>query len=54
MTSRRSYRNELDIEFVKEELKSKMGTQFDPVVATTFLDVLNNEYRTILNIKQSY
>ena len=54
MTSRRTYRNELDIEFVKEELKSKMGTQFDPVVATTFLDVLNNEYRTILNIKQSY
>lgn len=54
MTSRRSYRNELDIEYVKEELKNKTGTQFDPVVATTFLDILNNEYRTILNIKQSH
>lgn len=54
MTSRRSYRNELDIEYVKEELKNKTGTQFDPVVATTLLDILNNEYRTILNIKQSH
>lgn len=54
MTSKRSYRNELDIEYVKEELKNKTGTQFDPVVATTFLDMLNNEYRTILNIKQNH
>ena len=54
MTSRRSYRNELDLGYVKEELKNKTGTQFDPVVATTFLDILNNEYRTILNIKQSH
>lgn len=54
MTSRRSYRSELDLSYVKEELKNKMGTQFDPIVATTFLDILNNEYRTILNIKQSY
>lgn len=54
MTSKRSYRNELDIEYVKEELKNKTGTQFDPVVATTFLDILNNEYRTILNIKQNH
>ncbi len=54
MTSRRSYRNELNIEYVKEELKNKTGTQFDPVVATTLLDILNNEYRTILNIKQGH
>ncbi len=54
MTSRRSYRSELDIDYVKEELRSKTGTQFDPIVATTFLDILNNEYRTILNIKQSH
>lgn len=54
MTSRRSYRNELDLGYVKDELKNKMGTQFDPVVATTFLDILNNEYRSILNIKQSH
>lgn len=54
MTSKRSYRNELDIEYVKKEIKSKSGTQFDPVVATTFLDVLNNEYRLILEIKNRF
>jgi putative nucleotidyltransferase with HDIG domain len=51
MTSKRSYRNELDIEYVKEEIKSKIGTQFDPVVATAFLDIINNDYRLIKEIK---
>ena len=51
MTSKRSYRNELDIEYVKDEIKSKIGTQFDPVVATAFLDIINNDYRLIKEIK---
>lgn len=54
MTSKRSYRNELSLDYVTEEIKTKTGTQFDPIVATTFLDILNNEYRSILNIKQSH
>lgn len=54
MTSKRSYRNELNLDFVKNELKTKTGSQFDPIVATTFLDILNNEYRQILNIKQRH
>ncbi len=54
MTSRRSYRDELDLNYVKEELKSKTGTQFDPIVTATFLNILNNEYRLIRDIKFSY
>jgi HD-GYP domain-containing protein (c-di-GMP phosphodiesterase class II) len=54
MTSKRSYRDELGLDYVKNEIKNKMGTQFDPIVATTFLDILQNEYRSILNIKQSH
>lgn len=54
MTSKRSYRNELSFDFVKEEIKSKIGTQFDPIVATTFLDILNNEHRLISEIHKSH
>ena len=54
MTSKRSYRNELSLDFVKEEIKSKIGTQFDPIVATTFLDILNNEHRLISEIHKSH
>lgn len=54
MTSRRSYRNELDIEYVKNEFKSKSGTQFDPVIASMFLDILNTEYHLIAAIRRSH
>ena len=54
MTSRRSYRTELNLDYVRNEIKSLSGIQFDPVIATTFLDVLNNEYRSILEIKNRY
>ena len=54
MTSRRSYRGELDIEYVKNEFKSKSGTQFDPVIASIFLDILNTEYHLIAAIKRSH
>ena len=54
MTTKRSYRPELKIDYVKNEIKSKMGTQFDPIVATTFLDVINSEYNLIREIQKSY
>lgn len=54
MTTKRSYRPELKIDYVKNEIKSKMGTQFDPIVATTFLDILNSEYNLISEIQKSY
>ena len=54
MTSRRSYRGELDLEYVKNEIRSKSGTQFDPIIATTFLDILNNEHHLVAMIKRSH
>lgn len=54
MTSKRSYRDVLDYDYVKNEIKSQSGTQFDPVIATTFLDVLNNENNLISEIRQRY
>ena len=44
MTSRRSYRDSLDINTVREEIKNNSGTQFDPEIANVFLDILDNHY----------
>lgn len=52
MTSKRSYRNALPLDTVKEEIKRCEGTQFDPAIAETFLSILNNDYDEILNIQQ--
>lgn len=54
MTTKRSYRPEMEIKHVRQEIKSKIGTQFDPVVATTFLDILNNDFNLIKEIQHSY
>ena len=54
MTSKRSYRTELDLEYVKNEFKSKAGTQFDPIVSRAFLDVLIHEYHLIMQIKNRF
>ena len=43
MTSRRSYRGEMDLDYVKEEIRRCSGTQFDPKVAEVFLDILTND-----------
>lgn len=54
MTSKRSYRNPIPLTDVVEELKKCSGTQFDPNVVNTFLDIINNEYDVIEEIKQKY
>ena len=54
MTSKRTYRNALPIEIVKEELIKCSGTQFDPDIANTFLDIINNNYEKILEIQEKY
>ena len=54
MTSRRSYRGELDLEYVKEEIKKCSGTQFDPKIATLFLEILKTDINEILNIKSRF
>lgn len=54
MTSKRTYRDALPIEIVKEEFRKNMGTQFDPDVTLVFLDILENHYDEILTIQQNY
>lgn len=54
MTSKRSYRQALPLEVVKEEIKKCSGSQFDPKCAEAFLEILNNEYDKIEEIKNKY
>ena len=42
MTSNRSYRSERDLDYAKSEIERCSGTQFDPVVAKAFLDILSH------------
>jgi len=54
MTSRRTYRNSMDLDFVKTEIEKCKGTQFDPACADAFLDILNNEFDKIDEIRNKY
>ena len=54
MTSRRTYRNSLDLDFVKTEIEKCKGTQFDPNCADAFLDILNNDFEKIEEIRGKY
>ena len=54
MTSKRTYRNSLSMDIVKEELEKNKGTQFDPKLADVFLDILNNEYDKIEEIRKKF
>ena len=54
MTSKRTYRDAVPIEKVKEEIERCSGTQFDPEIAKLFLNILNNEYDSILKIQDQY
>ena len=54
MTSRRSYRNALDMQIVKDEIKRCSGTQFDPKLAEVFLDILDNDFDKVREIQEKY
>lgn len=54
MTSKRSYRNSLPLDIVKSEIEKCSGTQFDPKIACVFLDILNNEYNKIEEIRTKF
>jgi len=54
MTSRRSYRDALSLDIVKEEITKCSGTQFDPQIANVFLEILNNQYEEIEKIQNTY
>ena len=54
MTSKRTYRNSLPLNVVKEEIEKNLGTQFDPEIGKVFLDILNNQYPKIEEIQKKY
>ena len=54
MTSKRTYRNALPLEVVKNEFLKNIGTQFDPEIGMVFLDLLDHHYDEILNIQNQY
>lgn len=54
MTSRRSYRNALDLDYVKNEIKRCEGTQFDPQLAEAFLEILEKDFDKIQEIQNEY
>ena len=54
MTSKRTYRNSLPIDVVRSEIEKNLGTQFDPNIGKVFLDIIDNEYDKIEEIKEKY
>lgn len=54
MTSKRPYRDAIDINEVKEEIKKFSGTQFDPKIANTFIRIIDNHFDEIKAIQDKY
>lgn len=54
MTSRRTYRDALDMKIVIEEIEKNRRIQFDPQIADVFLDILRNHYEEIQKIREKY
>ena len=54
MTSKRTYRDSLNIEVVKSEIEKNLGTQFDPELGRLFLEIIDNEYNKIQEIQNKY
>jgi len=54
MTSRRTYRDSLDLKIVIDEIRNCKGSQFDPTIADVFLNILENHYDEIETIRAKY
>lgn len=54
MTSKRSYRDALNLDVVISEFEKCRGTQLDPQIDDVFLDILHNNYNEILDIQNRY
>ena len=54
MTSKRSYSDALDLQYVKDEFERCKGTQFDPQIAEVFINILNNDFEKIKEIQNKY
>ncbi|MFR2533864.1 MAG: HD-GYP domain-containing protein [Clostridia bacterium] len=54
MTSKRTYRDALPLQTVISEIERCSGSQFDPAIASVFLDILKNDYDKIRKIQEDY
>lgn len=54
MTSKRTYRDALPLQAVILEIERCSGSQFDPAIASVFLDILKNNYDKIRKIQEDY
>ena len=54
MTSKRTYRNSLELDYVISEFKNNKGTQFDSKIIDIFLNILDNHYNEIEEIRNKY
>lgn len=54
MTSKRVYRDSLNLDIVIEEIEKNRRIQFDPQVADVFLDILKNHYDEVKAIQEKY
>ena len=54
MTSKRVYRDSIDINRVIEEFKNCRGIQFDPQIDDLFVSILENNYDSLLKIHERY
>lgn len=54
MTSSRSYREAMSMEYAISEIKRCKGTQFDPQIVDEFLEILNNEPDKIKKIQEDF
>lgn len=49
ITSKRIYRDDNNFEYAYNEIKNNLGSQFDPEIGQTFLNVLDKNGGTIVN-----
>lgn len=54
MASQRPYRYSISIELIKRELEKNKGIQFDPDLCDNFIEILENDFNSILNIQNKY
>ena len=54
MNSKRSYREALDINYIRNEIITNSGKQFDPEISKTFIDIIDNHYDEIIKIQNRY
>lgn len=54
MASQRPYRYSISIELIKRELEKNKGLQFDPDLCDKFIEILENDFDSILTIQNKY